>query len=76
MNKPCCQEKRTAIEAKADAIDCDLYRVITRVERLYDSIKRHTGPRVTDLHKSLMDLRGARAGIRMLMHDADRKRTV
>jgi hypothetical protein len=66
---------RTEIEKTADAIDCDLYRVICRVERLYDGLKRHTGPRVKDLHKSLQGLRSARVGIRMLMNDDDRKRT-
>ena len=67
---------RTQIQKDADAIDCDLYRVICSVERLYDSIKRHSGPRVTDLHKSLQGLRNARVGIRMLMDESDRARTV
>lgn len=69
------QTQRTPLQAEADEIDCELFRVITRVERMYDGIKRHTGPRVTDLHKSLMGLRAARAGIRMLMSDNDRART-
>lgn len=68
-------EQRTSMQRDADAADCDLYRVICRVERLYDSIKRHSGPRVTDLHKSLQGLRNARTGIRMLMHADDRART-
>lgn len=68
--------KRTEIQRKADQADCDLYRVITQVERIYDSIKRHTGPRVEDLHKSLMALRKARSGVRMLMHADDRARTI
>lgn len=68
--------KRTDLQLKADQADCDLYRVIAQVERIYDSIKRHTGPRVEDLHKSLMGLRRARTGIRMLMHADDRARTI
>lgn len=70
------QPPRTRIQRDADSIDCDLYRVITRVERLYDSIKHHSGPRVADLHKALMSLRSARPGIRLLMNEFDRKRTV
>lgn len=67
---------RTEIERDADAADRELYSVICRVERLYDSIKRHKGQRVTDLHKSLQGLRIARTGIRMLMNDDDRARTI
>ena len=66
------------IEITADQIDCDLYRIICRVERLYDSVKRNSytdGPRVRGLHKSLQGLRHARTGIRMLMAEDDRKRT-
>lgn len=63
------------VEVAADQIDCDLYRVICRVENLYDSLKRHDGPKVTELHKSLQSLRHARTGIRMLMAEVDRKRT-
>jgi hypothetical protein len=67
---------RAKVQKDADAIDCDLYRVICRVEQLYDSLKRIKGPRVTDLHKSLQGLRNARTGIRMLMHEDDRSRIV
>lgn len=66
---------RTRLQREADSLDCDLYRLICRAERMYDEIKRHTGPRVGDFHKSLMSLRSARSGIRMLMHDNDRART-
>jgi hypothetical protein len=66
---------RTALQRDADAADRELYSVICRVERLYDSIKHHSGPRVADLHKSLQGLRNARAGVRMLMDDDDRART-
>ena len=68
--------RRTDIQRKADQADCDLYRVIAQVERMYDSIKRHRGRGVEDLHKSLMKLRSARTGIRMLMHADDRARTI
>lgn len=66
---------KTELQREADRADCDLYRVICRVEKLYDSIKRHSGPRVADLHKSLQGLRNARTGIRMLMDESDRART-
>lgn len=66
----------TSVQRDADAIDCDLYRVICRVESLYDSLKHHKGQRVTDLHKSLQGLREARVGIRMLMDSDDRARTL
>jgi hypothetical protein len=63
------------VEITADQIDCDLYRVICRVENLYDSLKRETSPQITDLHKSLQGLRHARSGIRNLMSVSDQKRT-
>lgn len=69
------QTKRTPLQREADSVDCELFCVITRVERMYDGIKRHPGKRVMHLHKSLMELRAARLGIRMLMSDADRART-
>lgn len=69
-------KQRTRLETDADAIDCDLYRIICRVERIYDDFKRHEeGSRVTDLHRSLQSLRHARVGIRMLMDVDDRART-
>ena len=69
-------DRRTGLQRDADAADCDLYRVICRVERIYDSIKRHKGPKVTDLHRSLQALRIARTGIRMLMDKDDLARTL
>lgn len=66
---------RTALQCTADGADRELYGLICRVERMYDGIKHHRGHRVTDLHKSLMSLRDARSGIRMLMHADDRART-
>lgn len=66
---------RTKVQRDADKADCDLFRVIAKVESIYDSVKHHNGQRVTDLHKSLMELRHARSGIRMMMHESDRART-
>lgn len=66
---------RTRLQREADSLDCDLYRLICRAERMYDGIKRHTGPKVGNFHKSLMSLRSARSGIRTLMHADDRSRT-
>lgn len=66
---------RTRLQREADNADRELYGLICRIERMYDGIKRHSGIRVTDLHKSLMMLRSARSGIRMLMHGDDRART-
>lgn len=68
-------ERRTDIQRRADEADCDLYRVICRIERMYDEIKGAGGPKVAELHKSLMGLRNARSGIRDLMHGDDRTRT-
>jgi hypothetical protein len=68
-------DPRTRLQREADSLDCDLYRLICRAERMYDGIKKHTGPRVADFHKCLMRLRSARSGIRMLMHGDDRART-
>lgn len=66
---------RTDLQRRADEADCDLYRVICRVERMYDEIKGARGERITNLHKSLQDLRNARSGIRNFMHEDDRERT-
>jgi len=67
---------RTRVQREANRIDCELYSAIRSAEDLYDSLKRYTGPRVIELHKSLQSLRSARVGIRMLMHADDRARTV
>lgn len=66
---------RTDLQRKADEADRELYGLICRVERMYDGVKHYRGHRVTDLHKSLMSLRDARSGVRMLMHADDRART-
>jgi len=67
---------RTDVEQDADGIDCDLFRIVTRTERLYDRIKRKQPAEAAALHKALMALRGARVPIRALMQEADRNATV
>lgn len=62
---------RTELQRDADRLDCDLYRLICRVEVLWQDY-----PRARDkLHDSLQGLRGARNGLRSLMHELDRKET-
>jgi hypothetical protein len=65
---------RTTLQRKADQIDCDLYRVLSRVESLYDEYKRHERHR-TSIAKALSGLRSARVELRGLMHPTDRERT-
>jgi len=65
-------KQRTALEREADAMDCDLFRVLTRAERLYDEHKRIKDVR-DNLEPTLNQLRSARSGLRQLMHKDDRK---
>jgi hypothetical protein len=65
---------RTKLQRDADMADCDLYRLISRVESIYDEVKARSS-RSAELQQSLMSLRKARGGIRLFMHDDDRKRT-
>jgi hypothetical protein len=69
-------KERTTLERDADYIDCDLYRLITRVERLYDTHKSRDSYARDNLAKSLKALRKARVGLRVLMHETDREETV
>lgn len=62
---------RTELQRESDSIDCELYRLIVRAERLWDA---HRGAR-TELHQSLQSLRSARIGLRMCMHPDDAKTT-
>lgn len=66
--------RRTEIEREANMADCELYRVISRIERLYDSNKRDKIIRA-NLGHTLNYLRNARFGLRMLMHADDAART-
>ena len=67
--------RRSDLQRKADAADCDLWSLICRVERMYDEVKGDSR-KGADLHKSLMKLRNARSGIRALMHMDDLARTL
>jgi len=67
--------ERTSLQRDADRLDCDLYRLLSRVEALYDGNKRNREVRKY-LSDSLSGLRGARVGLRCLMHKFDRERTV
>lgn len=68
--------RRTEIQRDANDIDCELYRVITRVERLYDGIKRRNPVSSREVLKALMSLRSARKPIRDLMHKHDVEMTI
>jgi hypothetical protein len=68
--------ERTQLQRDADSIDCDLYRLITRVERLYDANKSRNDYARETLAESLQALRRGRVGVRVLMHDVDRERTI
>lgn len=75
MKRESAVARRTDLQRRANDADCDLYRVICQVERMYDEVKRDSR-KGADLHKSLMGLRNARSGIRALMHADDRTRTL
>lgn len=62
---------RTVLQKEADAIDCDLYRLITRVERLAETIKV-AGPQLRSVSSALW---AARPGLRQFMHRDDREAT-
>jgi len=65
---------RTELQRRADDIDRDLYRLICRVEDMYDGNKRSSVVR-DGLGPALQKLRHARAEVRNLMHEDDRKTT-
>lgn len=72
MSTPSADVRRSPLEREADAIDCDLYRIYCRVERLYEA---HRVERDT-LYAFMSAIRHARPHIRSLMHDFDRERTI
>lgn len=63
--------RRTVLQRKADAIDCDLFRIISELESLADLIKT-AGP---SLRRAAMEVSAARPFVRKLMHEYDRSRT-
>lgn len=69
------EPNRTPLQKRADQLDRDLYRLLSSVEHLYDRNKRNSVVRKY-LADSLSGLRGARVGLRSLMHKFDRERTV
>jgi len=68
-------KERTPLQRDADSIDSDLYRVLLRVEDLYDRHKRRDSYARDNLSESLQALRRGRVGLRVLMHESDRERT-
>jgi hypothetical protein len=62
---------RTVLQREADSIDCDIYRLQSKLERLADQIKT-AGPA---LRRAAMELAGARPHVRRFMHEYDRSRT-
>lgn len=67
---------RTKLQSSTDALDCDLYRIVSRLETLYDATKRPDLQSALKLHQALVSLRAARTPLRSLMHEQDRKETV
>lgn len=66
---------RTPLEHAANCIDCDLYRILLRVEDLYDTYKLRNSYARENLSKTLQSLRSGRVGLRVLMHANDREQT-
>jgi hypothetical protein len=65
---------RTKLQAEADSVDCDVFRLIWRLERLYDA-NRQNDRAQEKIHRALEQLRGARPHIRSLMSNEDRARS-
>jgi hypothetical protein len=63
---------RTSIQREADRLDCDLCRLLGRVEALFE---REPAAR-SQLRPTLRALREARPGLRALMHSQDRSATL
>lgn len=75
LPEPQTEMKRTTLQRRADQLDSDLFRLLGRVETLYDEHKRNKEVRKY-LADSMAGLRGARIGLRCLMHKRDRERTI
>lgn len=75
MAEQLASDERTQLERDADRLDCDLYRLLGRVEALYDRHKKYHDQRKY-LSESLRGLRSARVGLRCLMHKDDRAATI
>lgn len=68
------QRVRTPLQAEVDKIDCNLYNLLTRIERLAEEHKNHSYNSHW-LQGSMNSLRATRARIRQLMHNDDREAT-
>jgi hypothetical protein len=62
----------TEIERAADRLDCDLYRVLCQIERLWEREKSTRPMLAVTLHY----LRQARPNLRALMCEEDRRATL
>lgn len=65
------KEQRTELQRATDSADCDLYRVICRIEALADRIKV-AGPKLRGVANKL---HAARSDLRSFMHPTDREAT-
>ena len=63
---------RTDLEAEADRLDCNLYRIICQVVELAG---HQYSEAQGQLYEVARQLRAARPGLRALMHQYDRERT-
>jgi len=67
--------ERSAIQEAADDIDCNLFRLLSRVEMLAQQHQRNPDVRLK-LRAAASDMRSARAEIRCLMHPEDTAKTI
>jgi len=68
---PTGKRRRTELQRGSDSADCDLYRVICRIEALADRIKV-AGPKLRGVANKL---HAARGDLRSFMHSDDREAT-
>lgn len=67
---PAMRVKRTTVQAEADAIDMEIFRLIGRIERFAETTRFKD-----EVLDSAGRLHSARYAIRSLMHPQDRERT-
>lgn len=67
--------KFTATQAAADAIDCDLYRLMSRAEFMSENTKLHPSER-RHWYEAYRAISAARSPVRAIMHPQTRDETV
>lgn len=64
--------RRTQLQQQADAADLELYRVISRLERMHEAYPKAR----QSIRSALQKVRAARSPVRELMHEYDRCITI